>query len=358
MNVIVSNRYAALLSNLNIDLIKSINGEFNVENLIAQFDNFFFKNMILDITAITNYQDINEIQKLSLGIDMSKVILLLDDSPIVNSPQYISNLVSIGVYNFTKNLDGVKFLLEHPNTYQDVAQFQNLAQQSMNNNANNMNNPNNMNNNQQMSNNPQGNPNMSNIQPGPQFVGGNKRVIGFKNLTDHAGATTLVYMLKKQLDDDYSVLALELDKNDFMFLGDSELKSIKSDEFLNVLDDPTMSYNIVLVDVNSSMMEDHCTEMIYLMEPSTIMLNKMMKRDKNILTKIKEKKVVLNKSLLDARDIKTLEYESGCRIFFNIMPLNDKNDKHRVLDEFLSKMGFNVKMAPKKSVGLFGISKE
>jgi len=52
VNVIVSNRYAAMLSNLNIDLIKSINGEFEVDNLISQFDNFFFNKMILDITAI------------------------------------------------------------------------------------------------------------------------------------------------------------------------------------------------------------------------------------------------------------------------------------------------------------------
>ena len=41
MNVIVSNKYAAMLSNLNIDLIKSINGEFDADELVAQFDNFF-----------------------------------------------------------------------------------------------------------------------------------------------------------------------------------------------------------------------------------------------------------------------------------------------------------------------------
>ena len=77
MNVIVSNKYAAMLSNLNIDLIKSITGEFQVDDLIAQFDNFFFNKMILDITAIVNYQDITQIQRLSFGMDMSKMILLL-----------------------------------------------------------------------------------------------------------------------------------------------------------------------------------------------------------------------------------------------------------------------------------------
>ena len=74
MNVIVSNRYSAMLSSLStkIDLIKTIEGEFQVEDLIAQFENFFFNKMILDITAIAGYQDITQIQKLSFGMDMSK----------------------------------------------------------------------------------------------------------------------------------------------------------------------------------------------------------------------------------------------------------------------------------------------
>ena len=52
MNVIVANKYVAMLSNLNIDLIKSMTGEFEVDDLINTFDNFFFNKMILDITAV------------------------------------------------------------------------------------------------------------------------------------------------------------------------------------------------------------------------------------------------------------------------------------------------------------------
>ena len=40
--------------------------------------------MIIDITAIKNYQDIKTMQNLSVNFDMSKVILLLDDSEVVN----------------------------------------------------------------------------------------------------------------------------------------------------------------------------------------------------------------------------------------------------------------------------------
>ena len=66
--------------------------------------------MILDITAIRDYQNIATIQKLSFGLDMSKVILLLDDSQQVNSPAYISELISMGIYNFTRNIDAITYL--------------------------------------------------------------------------------------------------------------------------------------------------------------------------------------------------------------------------------------------------------
>ena len=44
MNVIVSNRYQPLLSELEIDVIKSVQGEFSAEELINMFSNFFFNN--------------------------------------------------------------------------------------------------------------------------------------------------------------------------------------------------------------------------------------------------------------------------------------------------------------------------
>ena len=39
MNVIVSNKYQSLLGTLNIDVIKTINGEFTVQDLVNQFGN-------------------------------------------------------------------------------------------------------------------------------------------------------------------------------------------------------------------------------------------------------------------------------------------------------------------------------
>ena len=65
MNVIIANKYQSMLQSLNIDVIKSLNGEFSRE--ITTFQNFYYQRMILDITAIKNYKDIKTLQKLSIA---------------------------------------------------------------------------------------------------------------------------------------------------------------------------------------------------------------------------------------------------------------------------------------------------
>ena len=56
MNVIVSNLNKDKFSNLEVDIIKSISGEFEVEEIVQSFSNFFFNRMFLDITAIKRYE--------------------------------------------------------------------------------------------------------------------------------------------------------------------------------------------------------------------------------------------------------------------------------------------------------------
>ena len=350
MNVIVSNKYAAMLSNLDIDLIKSINGEFEVYDLISQFNNFFFNKMILDITAIAGYQDISVIQKLSFGFDMNKVILLLDDSDIVNSPKYLSQLVSMGIYNFTRNIDAIPYLIKNPNIYKDVAQYHILDGSIDEDEAETS----------KKSKEKYKNHLIDNQTTNLSGYGRSTRVIGFRNLTEHAGATTLIYMLKKQLEANYKVLALELGKNDFMYFNDPDLRSIDVSELESIIKNPSNSYDVILVDVNDDEETADCSEMLYLIEPTTIKLNKMVRKDRNILSRIRLKKLILNRSVLGDSDIKDFEYESKCVVFFNVPNIDDKKERHRVLDELLNKMGFD-KQKPAKdnsAMKLFGIVKE
>ena len=324
MNVKIVNKYATLLANLDIDFIKSVEGEFTPEEIIMQFSNFFFNKMILDITAIKGYQDITKIQELSVNMDMSKVILLLDDSEVVNSPRYLSQLVSMGIYNFTRNIDTIKFLIDNPNSYKDVAQYHQL--------------------NTVMTDEASPEPAKKAVPKDEEDSEGtpasNLRIIGIKNVTDHAGSTTLTYLLKKQLEKKYRVVAVEVDDSDFVFFND---KSLKHTTHMDLQSFITMNYNvdIILVDLNSQGSIDLCSEVLYLIEPGLIKLNKLIRNDRHIFEKLKGKKIILNRSVLNRSDVADFEYESHSKVYFNIPYLDDKLDNHHVLDELLIKLGFS-----------------
>ena len=93
----------------------------------------------------------------------------------------------------------------------------------------------------------------------------------------------------------------------------------------------------ILVDINNGNIEE-CDEVIYLIEPSTIKLNKMMLVNKDVFDKLYDKKIVLNKSLLSPKDVSDFEFESHSKIAFNMPPLNDRIENKEKLEEFVNKL--------------------
>lgn len=325
MNVIIANEAKEMLSTLDIDVIKSVDGVHTADEIVDMFKNFFYARMILDITAIKDYEDITNIQKISIGLDADKIILLLPNNEASTSSSYLSKIISMGIYNFTTTLDGIKYFLDHPNTYKDVAHIQQLNDLS------------------------------STIND--KVVAGS-RIIGIKNITDHAGSTTLIYMLKKELEQSYgmSVLAIEVNRHDFLYFNSNNMISV-DDEHLMTEIVKHKDVAIILIDLNDSSNEGACNDVLYLLEPSSIRLNKLMKRDRRIFEELKGRKIVLNMSLLSNSDIMDFEYEGKTKVFYNIPPLNDRV-KNPVLSDFLSKIGLVNKPKEKDDGGkIFGLFK-
>ncbi len=332
MNVIISNKYVEQLQGLEIDIIKSEQGVFTVEEIIAKYQNFFYQRMILDITALRDYKDIRVLQRLSIALDMDKLILLLDGADNeVATPEFLSQLISIGIYNFTKNVEGIMYLYNHPNTYRDVAQYHQIE-----------------------------NDDAEISGPARQIqeydTSKGVRVIGIKSITKEAGATTLVYMMKRMLEKNYKVLAVEVDKDDFAYFRDKELVSTTSANISNIIS-KNSTMDVILVDINnSSAAMSVVHDVLYLVEPSIIKINKMMMLEPDILNTLKGKHVILNKSLLTSKDVLDFEYESRLKMFYNLPPLDDREKDIRVLNAMLAKMGFpkqDPSVATKKK-GLFG----
>ncbi len=314
MNVIISNKYQAMLESLDIDVIKTLNGEFEVDEIIKSFQNFYFQRMILDITAIKDYKNIKNIQKLSISLDMNKIILLLDDSVESTSTEYLSKLISMGIYNFTKNTEGIMYLYNNPNSYRDVAHIQQLEVE----------------------------------QPAPIEVAGEivhtttgARIIGIKGMTKESGSTTLAYLMKQELENNYTVAAIEVDKRDFIFFKGKDMISTTSSEIGNIIA-KNNNYEVLVLDINGSKSaESLCHMVIYLIEPSIIKLNRMMMVSSKALKELENKRVVLNRSLLSNSDVSDFEYESRLKIFYNMPPVNDREKNIVEINKLLIKLGFD-----------------
>lgn len=332
MNVLISNKRNREFQSLNIDVIKSLNGEFTVDEIITTFKNFFYQRMILDITAIKDYKRIENLQKLSISLDMDKIILVLDGSLDSSSQNYLSNLVSIGIYNFTPTVAGISYLYSNPNSYRDVAQYHQFQTQETGNNISTGNYTTSMSTNNALR---------------------KCKVIGFKNVTNQSGATTFTYMVKNQLKEICDVIAIEVDKADFTFFKDQDLITSTSST-INGIINKHQNKDVILVDVNKSKeAADACDDIIYLLEPSMLKLNKYMAIRGGAIQSLREKKVVLNQSLLTPKDVLDFEYESGLKIFFNMPPLDERERSIFILNKFLSRLGFDTMKEEKSDNKLF-----
>lgn len=348
MNVIISNKYKDELDKLEIDISKKQEGEFEVDELINTYSNYFFNKMIIDITAIKNYEDFRNLQKIPMNLNVEKIIFLLDKDKV--NPKFLSRLVSIGIYNFTSTIDGIMYLYNNPNSYSDVVQYQDPTIVKSDTPK------------EETKNQEESSDSISYSQLNNEKTSFNKQVIiGIKNVTDHAGATTLTYMLKNELSNYKDVVAFEVNKKDFIFLRDPELVSIDSKDLKNEIE-KYKEKDIILIDLNGTADAYLCNDVIYLIEPTTIRLNKAVMLDRKVFEKLIGKKIILNKSLISKKDISNFELETNSNVYYNIPPLDDKRSNSDYLLPLLEKLNLINKvndsdedMTNDKFLGIFNI---
>ena len=323
MNIVTANQNKAIIDRLEIDVIKRVDGEFELRELLSKFVNLYFNKIVLDITSIKNYDDPNTMIDLAKAIDPSRIIILLNDNPTVNSKLYLSTLVKNGIYNFTRNYEGITYLYEHPSKYEDVSYLvlskeeedKELYIEQQN-------------------------------QEELEIQRNNKRmIIGLANLTNHAGASSLTNMMVRQLNNHgYKAVGFEMFRQDLIFYHDDEhyisiLSKLELESKLKLHEND----DAVIIDLNEFTEADkYCDIILYLVEPSYIMLTKLLRKNKNAFLDHKEDRIVLNKSFVNAQEVADFEYETKANVFANIPPLNDRNVDLDEINELLVKLGYQI----------------
>lgn len=329
MNVIIANEQQNALSNLDIDIIKTITGCYDPREIVGMFKDFFFNKMILDVTAIKNYENADNYLTLAQQLDPDKIILFIPDSNarLCNSI-FLSKIISFGLYNFTTNIDGIKYLLQRPNTYADVENLQHMARPVV-------------------------------VTEGATTeLNTNSTVIGFRSITDNAGSSTLIYMIKKELEAamNENVLAIEVDKKDFVFFNDKNMISTTKEDLKDIIAQNTQA-QVILIDLNAYPHDEVCQEVFYLIEPSIMKLNKAIRREPTVFSRVKNKNVILTKSLLSNKDVGDFEMESNIKVFYNMPPL-DERQRNGAINDFLGRIGLltsTSKQSNNNSGRVFGL---
>lgn len=338
MNVIVTNQNKALLDQLNVDIIKKIEGEYEVSELLSKFVNLQFDKLIIDITSIKNYTDNAVMTSFAKSVDPNRVIILLNDNPTVNTRPYIVNLINNGIYNFSRNIEGVKYLYNTPNTLASVQSILNppvKTESAPTVNATVNTQPTTT----ESSNEVYAN-NNSNLRI-PTF---GKKIIGLSNMTMHAGASTLTNMMVRQLNNKgIPAIGIEMNRQDLIYYRSDKLFSAMSRLDLERVVKDHNDAAAIIIDLNDFPEADkYCNSIIYLVEPSFIRLTKCIRRNKNAFVEKKNEKVVLNMSFVSDDELYDFEIETGVKVFDNIPPLNDRDQDAGEINEFLRKLGFNI----------------
>lgn len=333
MNVVTSNQNRNVIDKLDIDIIKRIDGQFDLKDLLAQFVNLYFNKMIIDVTSVIGFENVETFRNLSTSVDPNRVIILLNENPIVNSPQYMAELIKMGFYNVTRNIEGVKYLYNNPNTFENVKHLVALAQDQTRASQNVQ---------IEIANQEQVQQSQAGYQPAERMKKG-RIIVGLQNLSIHAGASTLTNLIVRQLvDRGVEAYGIEMFKQDLMYYHNDRLSACMNKQDLENKLRQLSNAEVVIIDLNEyGESEVYCDEILYLIEPSYIRLTKMLKKDRNVLSTHKKDKIVLNMSFINDQDLPDFEYESNIKVFDNIPPLDDRDTNLEEINRLIDMLGLN-----------------
>lgn len=330
MNIIVTNQNKELIMSTNIEIMKELNGVFQISEIANSFNSIFYRKLIIDATALANFPKRDVITELAKTFDTEKLILFL---PPDNPPpkKFLSFLISNNIYNFTDNAKGLIELVNKSNTYDDVKEYANTETPPPSDNT------------------------TSSSSDDLYDTSNGKTILGICNVNKDAGSTSLTYLMKKNLEEVYqkNVVAVEIDKKDFVFYNSKGLYSIpntKMGEFFSAFENT----EIILVDLADSKSTDVCTDVIYLVDPSLYKINQLLMNNRGAFNSLKGKKVVLTNSLLSDQDVEVFSREAGISVYFNLQPLNDRI-VNPAINSLLSKLGLIELSEMNNKKGLFGI---
>ena len=231
----------------------------------------------------------------------------------------LNKLIEKGYYNFATSDSAVNKLLERNNTFDDVRKYLEgydfLKVDSI----------------------------VSDKEISNRFET-DKIIIGIENGTPHAGATTLMYMLVKEISKSKKVKGIEMFNNDSLYFKDDRIITCQSRVQFETIVKTLKDIDVFIVDLNGSDVKEICNKLVYLVDPGSTKLNKVVKGNQKEYEHLLNCNVVLNRSNIKNDSLKNFEYETHLKIVGNVPNLNERLDSNSELNDLVKFLVGNIKV--------------
>ena len=171
-----------------------------------------------------------------------------------------------------------------------------------------------------------------------------KIIIGIENGTPHAGATTLMYMLVKEISKGKKVKGIEMFNNDSLYFKDDRIITCQSRVQFETIVKTLKDIDVFIVDLNGSDVKEICNKVIYLVDPGSTKLYKIIKGNQKEYEHLLNCNVVLNRSNIKNDSLKNFEYETHLKIVGNVPNLNERLDSNSELNDLVKFLVGNIKV--------------
>lgn len=325
MDIQIINKYDNLFKELDLNIIKSFSGLYDIEKIKKELSDLYYENVFIDITSIKDYYNINTVIYFLKVFPKEKVHILLDNSQVAGSNEYINELINNGYFNITKNHLSLMFLRNNPGTREDAIKL--LEKEVME----------------------DAREEVLEVKTKQNIMKRNVKkqahkkvqVIAVQNLTKNAGATSLVYMMYNHLSKRYNVKVAEMFKTDLRIYSNSDFFTFTDENQLERFINENNNLDVILVDFNNVNKFTLIDTLIYLVEPTKLKVNQLILKDKHYNSKIKNHLVVVNKSLISQSDLRNLEYEMKIKSFYMLPNIGEDETDNVEINKMLYKMGFS-----------------
>lgn len=289
---------------INKDLMfKENNGMFSIDEIINTIGyQRAFKGIIIDTSVVKDIDSFgDDLKKYKVNIDLDTYFYTEDET-------HYNTLVSLGYYNFAKNIDSLLYQLDNSRSYQDVVGYHVLTSENV-------------------------------TIPSPKDIDIKTKVVLLESLTHYVNVEKILYSFVNQMNNlGYKTEGTTFKENTLNLYDEKKLYELmESDFYRTLLSKNDVEYMFVNTTKsnNSTEYDNICHKKLYIIDDSKLEIMKLERID---FKELKGQTILVQDSRLSMDDLINLELKYKAKVVPLPFITDWKNTKDKELIKILEKI--------------------